>query len=315
MADIDAPDLRPFIMLYNDVLKDIGDPTAIALYCALLSYANREKLCHPSLKKLAKDIGLSGESTKTVRRAIDILESKGYVVAFRRWRNQDNDVSTTQDDEFSIPTSNGYHVYTTLGGVANNPGGYGLKTPRGRGQQPLGVGANNPSNYNHMNYNQVELDKPPCPLTKGAGNDEEFSDDEPSDNSLVLASSQPDPPAKRKSYDYPATFEMFWETYPRKVGKGAALRAWKKAKAKRGAVAIQCALEAWLASGAVPSEAQYVPHASTWLNQARYDDPLPVSDEERREAFFAQDERDYYAAKNGLSGTETVEADVVGVIL
>ena len=64
MADIDAPDLRPFIMLYTDVLKDIGDPTAIALYCALLSYANREKLCHPSLKKLAKDIGLSGESTK-----------------------------------------------------------------------------------------------------------------------------------------------------------------------------------------------------------------------------------------------------------
>ncbi|GEM_PF-5225957 len=167
MADIDAPDLRPFIMLYTDVLKDIGDPTAIALYCALLSYANREKLCHPSLKKLAKDIGLSGESTKTVRRAIDILESKGYVVAFRRWRNQDNDVSTTQDDEFSIPTSNGYHVYTTLGGVANSPQGYGLKTPRGRGQQPLGVGANNPSNYNHMNYNQVELDSSDAKTSKG----------------------------------------------------------------------------------------------------------------------------------------------------
>ena len=82
-------------------------------------------------------------------------------------RNQDNDVSNTQDDEFSIPTTNGYHVYTTLGGVANSPQGYGLKTPRGRGQQPLGVGANNPSNYNHMNYNQVELDSSDAKTSKG----------------------------------------------------------------------------------------------------------------------------------------------------
>ena len=69
-------------------------------------------------------------------------------------------------------------------------------------------------------------------------------------------------------------FDTFWTAYPRKVGKGAALAAWKKAKPSRETVdAILKAVEAqkhsrqWL-----DSDGRFIPNPATWLNQARWQD-------------------------------------------
>lgn len=73
-------------------------------------------------------------------------------------------------------------------------------------------------------------------------------------------------------------FETFWKAYPKKIGKGAAEKAWKKIssveaifeKALR-AVAIQSRSDQWLKEGG-----QFVPHPATWLNQRRWEDEVGV---------------------------------------
>ncbi|MFI2612073.1 hypothetical protein [Kitasatospora sp. NPDC018619] len=71
-------------------------------------------------------------------------------------------------------------------------------------------------------------------------------------------------------------FDAFWKAYPRKVGKGDARTAWKKAL-KRGADAAAIVAVVprhaafWRTAGTDP---KFIPHPSTWLNGERYDDEL-----------------------------------------
>lgn len=98
---------------------------------------------------------------------------------------------------------------------------------------------------------------------------------EPSSSSLALVPVN-DTPAKPAN-TYPDDFARFWNIYPRKVGKGAAYKAWKKLsgidKATVQHVISQHAA-AWAAWPA--SEQAFIPHPTTWLQQARYDDPPPA---------------------------------------
>lgn len=77
-------------------------------------------------------------------------------------------------------------------------------------------------------------------------------------------------------------FMDFWRTYPRKVGKVAAEKAWKKLAPPHDLVGvILAALEQqrtwpqW-----VKDSGQFIPHPATWLNGQRWDDAPP--DELRR---------------------------------
>lgn len=71
-------------------------------------------------------------------------------------------------------------------------------------------------------------------------------------------------------------FEQFWQAYPKKIGKKAALQAWEKAIDKPAVVDIIKALdianksEQW-----TKDNGQFIPNPSTWLNQGRWtDQPL-----------------------------------------
>jgi len=69
------------------------------------------------------------------------------------------------------------------------------------------------------------------------------------------------------------SFEEFWAWYPRKVGKAAARKAWKKCKTDSETV-IAGALR--MATDSNLPEMQFIPHPSTWLNEERWnDDPYP----------------------------------------
>jgi hypothetical protein len=75
-----------------------------------------------------------------------------------------------------------------------------------------------------------------------------------------------------------ADFDAFWAAYPRKVGKGAARKAWVKAMSKtdRATIMDAVAKQHW------PADAQFLPHAATWLNQERWtDEPLDNSADAR----------------------------------
>lgn len=75
-------------------------------------------------------------------------------------------------------------------------------------------------------------------------------------------------------------FDAFWKAYPKKVGKGAAQKAFGRLKvtdellkAMLDAIEVQKRGEQWQKDGG-----QYIPNPSTWLNQQRWEDELPFTD-------------------------------------
>lgn len=74
-------------------------------------------------------------------------------------------------------------------------------------------------------------------------------------------------------------FLSFWKAYPRKVAKAQALKAWKKALKKPSfprenilsILGRHKNQRQWL-----ENEGRYIPHASTWLNQERWEDEIEI---------------------------------------
>lgn len=76
--------------------------------------------------------------------------------------------------------------------------------------------------------------------------------------------------------EVPSGFAEFWSAYPRKVGKGAAEKAFSKAPINGHLSDVLDALEAqkrseqWRRDGG-----QFIPNPATWLNQRRWEDGEP----------------------------------------
>ena len=76
-------------------------------------------------------------------------------------------------------------------------------------------------------------------------------------------------------------FTEFWQAYPKKVGKAACLKLWKKLKPTKelhdqimNSLAWQKDSEQWKREGG-----RFIPNPLTWLNQGRWDnEPTEVSD-------------------------------------
>ena len=78
-----------------------------------------------------------------------------------------------------------------------------------------------------------------------------------------------------------AGFDAFWLAYPRKVGKGAAERAWKRiGPSAELCVTITTAIEQQK-TGRQWSEG-FIPNPATWLNQKRWEDEVEVDAETNR---------------------------------
>ena len=90
-------------------------------------------------------------------------------------------------------------------------------------------------------------------------------------------------PLKKNPYPYspqPANelesaFSTFWNIYPRRAGKQAALKAFVKAAESAGSEVVLAGARRFRDDPNLP-EPKFVPHPATWLNQGRWeDDPLP----------------------------------------
>lgn len=76
-------------------------------------------------------------------------------------------------------------------------------------------------------------------------------------------------------------FARFWESYPKKVGKDAARKAFERRMVSDDllarmldAIALQKQTREWTKDGG-----QYIPHPATWLNNARWEDePVQVQE-------------------------------------
>lgn len=68
-------------------------------------------------------------------------------------------------------------------------------------------------------------------------------------------------------------FSVFWEAYPKKVGKGAAEKSWKKLNPDL-AVVLASLEEQKQSSQWTRDGGQFIPHPATWLNQKRWEDEI-----------------------------------------
>ena len=89
------------------------------------------------------------------------------------------------------------------------------------------------------------------------------------------------------------TFENFWSQYPRKIGKLTAKRSWEKLSLDNQQKALEAIVEHrkyWAAKG---TDWEFIPHASTWLNQERFEDELVIEQKENKRPplpWYASDE-------------------------
>lgn len=73
----------------------------------------------------------------------------------------------------------------------------------------------------------------------------------------------------------PLDFEIFWDLYPRKTGKQAALRQYEKTSKKMTARSLFIYLQAFVdAHNKAGTDKQFVMEASKWLYQERWNDDL-----------------------------------------
>lgn len=77
---------------------------------------------------------------------------------------------------------------------------------------------------------------------------------------------------------YPPDFLKFWNLYPKKTGKGDALKSWKKLKVGTSLLArILKSVEEHISSDQWKKDkGRYIPNPSTFLNQRRFDDTVEV---------------------------------------
>jgi hypothetical protein len=78
-------------------------------------------------------------------------------------------------------------------------------------------------------------------------------------------------------------FAEFWDSYPRKVAKQDAMKAWNRAALQNGdfervMLALHTAnkSDGWMRDGG-----KFVPHPATWINGRRWDDELPTAERKK----------------------------------
>ena len=100
---------------------------------------------------------------------------------------------------------------------------------------------------------------------------------EPKPEQLQTATQETAQTASQPATIAPASFQRFWQAYPRKADKRAALLAWKALRpdetlvnAMLAALAAQCESAPWKESGG-----RYIPHPAKWLSHRRWEDAPP----------------------------------------
>jgi hypothetical protein len=81
---------------------------------------------------------------------------------------------------------------------------------------------------------------------------------------------------EREKEDTDASFDAWWAIYPKKVGKGQALKAYRAASKKTTTDNLAASLQKqlpWFAAQVKP-DGDFRPQASTWLNGERWGDEL-----------------------------------------
>lgn len=99
----------------------------------------------------------------------------------------------------------------------------------------------------------------------------------------------------KNNREHSELFRMFWEEYPRKVGKARAEKYFMKLKPDKklvekmiSAVKIQKNTEQWK-----KANGQFIPHPTTWLERGQWDDVVEIERENTAEVSYGTDNSDF----------------------
>lgn len=233
-----------FIQLHSSDLIHLMKtckPTTINVFLALHIRANRKagNTCFPSLSTIADDANVS---RRTVVNAIEELESVGLVTVEKRM------------DDAGDQTSNLYWLHRKSESAQGSAG----SAPQVVQDLHQGVVQNlHPNHMNSFNTDEIELNS---------------SDDENNTNDGAETPARTSNTARDR-------FDAWYATYPRKVGKQAALASFMRHATSVPLDTLLRAVERQKKSSQWQKDGgQFIPNPSTWLNQGRWDDELPTGD-------------------------------------
>lgn len=89
---------------------------------------------------------------------------------------------------------------------------------------------------------------------------------------------------KKPSSSSDDVFAKFWSSYPRKVGKGAAEKAWAKVTTPLEEV-LEAVEKQKLSDQWQKDSGRFIPHPATWLNQKRWEDECQFSSGNHKEVY------------------------------
>lgn len=87
---------------------------------------------------------------------------------------------------------------------------------------------------------------------------------------------------QRTSKEPTLAFERFWDVYPRSVGRSAAIKAWNKSGLDSLADRLIQDVTYRVLNDAAWQKKEFIPHASTYLNQERWTDEVQKYEAPRR---------------------------------
>lgn len=261
----------PFVQVPTWIISAGVDPGAVMLYITLLDYARGSGEAFPKRKTLADRMGVS---VQTVSNRTNALVEAGLLEVVHQYKVQGEGTIREEYVEGARQIESLYIIETVNpreGQADSTQGGQVELTQGGQaGLIPPHQADFIPRRRSMMKKTHGEEDTPP-PLAS-----------DPAQDALDIPA-EPAPPAgggskpKRKREEYPPEFAAFWEVYPKKADKRAALKAWRAAK-KRTVVADSELLGAAMKYRDDPNrEDQFTKNPATWLNKGSWENgPLPA---------------------------------------
>lgn len=225
-------------------------PNAKLLYGELSALAQAEGYCWASNSYLAEQLGVA---TKTVEGLLRQLRDRGHI-----------QLEVERDPETNEVLRRKIWICGPPGSSVPPPLKNEGRSPQNQGDPPLKI-----EGENNININNTSKDTPQSPPEGG-----------------VPAKKQRRRRAPKDKPDWkPERFAKFWDSYPVKIGRQAAIRAWDKLhrdlhldddQLNAIALALQRQLDSPEWQRKICEEAcKGIPYPATWLNDRRWEDELP----------------------------------------
>ena len=240
---------EPFVIIPIWVMDRLkGNPTAMSLYLQILMHYNKSKGCAwPSQDRLAE---LMCVNTRTVRRNLTVLENEQVIKVVR------------SHDGFKRAV-NQYRLVGTIG------------IPD---MEDMNVPHMEDTDVPYMEDTDVLLTR----LSLTRSKEQQLTSETDAPENLVKntksqssSSSKSSPKTNTQIATEDEAFMEFWSIYPRKVGKAAAHKAWKRAFRGPQKDLILSGVKAHAEEVRTSErDLHFVPHPATWLNQEKWEDSV-----------------------------------------